>query len=241
MKILDIDQNTEEWEEYRKGKSGGSAFGKMVKVSGRNSDKLSDQFFKLLAERVARPMTPNDYMDRVPDGVTFSWAVRGHILEPEAAKAFEAKTGKILDDGKVWQSDYDENSYVSPDRVIKSPDGKIREAVEIKCLSSENVLKVWWNMQHKEDGESDIWCIPTNDYQAQALKYFMVNDDLETLYWVMYTDLVPGLTLQVLTIKREDVEGEIEMAKKVEKTYLDNLKSAENLLTSHKPFDTMEL
>lgn len=229
MKILDINQNSEEWLEYRKGKSGGSAFGKIYKVNGRTNDGIKDQFFTMLAERVARPMTPNDYMDRVPEGVSFSWAVRGHILEPEAAKAFELKTGKVLDDGKVWASDSDLNSYISPDRVIVSPDGKIREAVEIKCLSSEKVLKVWWDKMHNEY-DTDMWCIPSNEYQAQVLKYFMVNDDLETLYWVLYTDLIPKLELQILEIKRIDIMNWIEDARMVEKRYLETLANAERLL-----------
>lgn len=229
MKVLDIDQNSEEWLEYRKGKSGGSAFGKMYKVNGRTNDGIRDQFFTMLAERVARPMTPNDYMDRVPEGVAFSWAVRGHILEPEAAKAFELKTGKVLSNGKVWASDSDPNSYISPDRVIVSPDGKIREAVEIKCLSSEKVLKVWWDKMHNKY-DTDMWCIPSNEYQAQVLKYFIVNDDLETLYWVIYTDLIPKLELQILEIKRLGILSWIEDARMVEKRYLDTLNEAEKLI-----------
>lgn len=230
MKIIELDQNSEEWLEYRKGKSGGSAFGKLYKVNGRTNETLKDQFFVMLAERVARPMTPNDYLDRMPEGLTFSWAVRGHILEPEAAKAFELKTGKILDDGKVWESDYDPSSYVSPDRVIKSADGKIREAVEIKCLSSEKVLKIWWERRQMKEGQSDFIALPSNEYQAQVIKYFMVNDDLETLYWVVYTDLIPKLELQILKIRRFDIEALIEDAKAVEMMYLATLDRAEKIL-----------
>lgn len=226
MKIVDLDQNSEEWLEYRKGKSGGSAFGKMYKVNGRTNSSLKDQFFTMLAERVARPMTPNDYLDRVPEGVPFSWAVRGHILEPEAARAFEVKYGKILDEGKVWASDYSSNSYVSPDRVITAPDGKIHEAVEIKCLSSEKVLKVWWNKKHLEPDQSDFWAIPSNEYQAQVLKYFMTNEDLDKVYWVVYTDLIPKLELQVLEINRLDVISWIEDAREVEKRYIEELDKA---------------
>ena len=230
MKIIELEQNSEEWLEYRKGKSGGSAFGKIYKVNGRTNETLKDQFFVMLAERVARPMTPNDYMDRVPEGVAFSWAVRGHILEPEAAKAFELETGLILDDGKVWASDYDPSSYVSPDRVIKSSDGKIREAVEIKCLSSEKVLKVWWDRRQLTNGGNDFWALPSNEYQAQVIKYFMVNDDLETLYWVLYTDLIPKLELQILKIKRADIINLVEDAREVEKRYLQTLDEAEKIL-----------
>jgi hypothetical protein len=230
MKIIELDQNSEEWLEYRKGKSGGSAFGKLYKVNGRTNETLKDQFFVMLAERVARPMTPNDYLDRIPEGLTFSWAVRGHILEPEAAKAFELETGKILDDGKVWASDYDPSSYVSPDRVIKSSDGKIREAVEIKCLSSEKVLKIWWERRQMKEGQSDFIALPSNEYQAQVIKYFMVNDDLETLYWVVYTDLIPKLELQILKIRRTDISALIEDAKGVEMMYLATLDRAEKIL-----------
>lgn len=235
MKIVDIDQNSEEWLEFRKGKSGGSAFGKLFKVNGKKNmclkDEVKDQFFVMLAERVARPMTPNDYLDRVPEGIPFSWAVRGHILEPEAAKAFELKYGVILDEGKVWASDDNLNSYVSPDRAITSSDGKIREAVEIKCLSSEKVLKVWWSRRFC----SDFDAIPTNEYKAQVIKYFLVNSDLEKVYWVVYTDLIPSLELQVLEIKRTDIEPYISEAKDTEKLYLGLLDEAEKLLTSHKP------
>jgi hypothetical protein len=230
MKILDLDQNSEEWLEFRKGKSGGSAFGKMYKVDGRTNHKLGDQFFVMLAERVARPMTPNDYYDRVPEGVPFSWAVRGHILEPDAAKAFALKYNKPLSDGKVWTDDKNLASYVSPDRVIISPDGKIREAVEIKCLSSEKVLKIWWGKMNQKEGESDFWIIPTNEYRAQALKYFMINEDLDKLYWVVYTDLIPKLELQVLEINRGEITDWLEDAKEVEKEYLEELEKAEKML-----------
>lgn len=235
MKILDLDQNSDEWLEFRKGKSGGSAFGKLFKVNGKKNicllNEVKDQFFVMLAERVARPMTPNDYLDRVPEGIPFSWAVRGHILEPEAAKAFELKYGVVLDEGKVWASDDSLNSYVSPDRIITSQDGKIREAVEIKCLSSEKVLKVWWNRRFYNDFEA----IPSNEYKAQVIKYFLVNSDLEKVYWVVYTDLIPSLELQVLEIKRANIEPYIMEAKETEELYLGLLDKAEKLLTSHKP------
>jgi hypothetical protein len=230
MRVLDIDQNTEEWEEFRKGKSGGSAFGKMYKINGRSNSELKDQFSVMLAERVSRPMTPNDYMDEIPQGVAFSWAVRGHILEPKAADAFASKYNKTLSEGKIWVSNDTYDSYVSPDRSIVGPDGKIREAVEIKCLSSEKVLKVWWDKQHKEEGTSDFWIIPSNEYQAQAVKYFVVNEDLEKLYWVVYTDLIPWLELVVLDINRQDIADFIKSAGEIERLYLDRLDEAEKML-----------
>lgn len=232
MRVLEIDQNTEEWEEFRKGKSGGSAFYKIFKAGGRSNGSINDQFFKMLAERVARPMTPNDYMDRVPDGVPFSWAVRGHILEEDAAKLFAERYHKNLKPGYVWMSGYDENSYVSPDRAIVNTQGNIREAVEIKCLSSEKVLKIWYERMNMEPEECDFDILPS-EYQSQVLKYFMVNEGLKKLYWVLYTDLIPGLELQVLEINKEDVRPFLDQAVAVEKSWLEELKKCEKMLENY--------
>ena len=95
---------------------------------------------------------------------------------------------------------------------------------------SEKVLKVWWDKQHLTDGGSDFWALPSNEYQAQVIKYFMVNDDLETLYWVVYTDLIPKLELQILEIKRLDIINWVEDARTVEKRYLQTLDEAEKML-----------
>ena len=44
----------------------------------------------------------------------------------------------------------------------------------------------------------------------------MINEDLETLYWVVGTDLIPGLELQVFPVKRADVEDQIREIKAFE-------------------------
>ena len=48
------------------------------------------------------------------------------------------------------------------------------------------------------------------------MKYFVVNEELKKLYFVLYTDVIPGLELQIFEIKREDVAGLIEEAKAYE-------------------------
>ena len=47
---------------------------------------------------------------------------------------------------------------------------------------------------------------------AQVFKYFMENDDLETLHFIVYTDVIPGLELQVFDFKRKDVEDRLSEA-----------------------------
>lgn len=91
-------------------------------------------------------------------------------------------------------------------------------------------IKIWWDTIHLENGESQFNAIPNNLYKAQVLKYFIVNKDLEKLYWVVYTDLIPNLELQVLEVNRTDIEKYIDDAELVEKTYIAMLEKAEELL-----------
>ena len=248
MKVIKLQQNSDEWLEFRKGKSGGSEFKNLwipglplkAKIIERleRENPLSPEdkrctvqelagmlepselaelkleaepkkhFYEIVADRVARPVTPNDYEDRL-NGEPFTMMARGHILEPEAIAAFEEKTGKKVDeDSVVWVSDYDENAYVSPDGAITGKDGKVREACEVKCLSSVEVIKCF-----------DEHCYP-KEYEPQVLKYFMVNEDLETLHFIIFTDLIPGLELQVFDINRNDVEERLAEARAFEKASL---------------------
>ncbi|MBR3263792.1 YqaJ viral recombinase family protein [Candidatus Saccharibacteria bacterium] len=248
MKVIKIQQNSEEWLEFRKGKSGGSEFKNLwipgLPLKSRIIEKLEEEnplspedkkcsvqelagmlepdelaelkletepkkhFYEIVADRVARPVTPNDYEDRL-NGEPFSMMARGHILEPEALAAFEKFTGKNLDkESVVWVSDYDQNAYVSPDAAITSDDGKVREACEVKCLSSAEVIKCF------DEGHYP------KEYEPQVLKYFMVNEDLEILHFIVYTDLIPGLELQIFDIKRDEIADRLIDARAFEKASL---------------------
>lgn len=255
MKVLKIQQNSEEWLEFRKGKSGGSEFkdlwipgyplkSKIIAELEKDGQPLppedkklavadlagmlepeelaelklagepKERFYEIIAERVARPITPNDYIDRL-GGAPFSMMERGHILEPEAIAMFEERTGKKVDDESVvWISDYDDNAYVSPDGVITNKDGKATEAIEVKCLSSAKVVKAFLEKKYPKE------------YAPQVLKYFMVNDDLEVLHFVIYTDVIPGLDIQIFDIKREEMEQQYTEAKVFEKVILQRINKA---------------
>lgn len=258
MKLRKIEQRSEEWHEYRKGKSGGSEFKdlwipglplkvKMVDFLERDGQLLSPEdkktsasvaallepeelaqlklesdpkrkYYEIIADEVARPLTPNDYVDKL-NGREFSMMARGEILEPEAREAFERATGKKLDaDTDIWEDDKNPNIYISPDGYITSKDGKIREAVEIKCLSSWEIIKAWKTGTYPKE------------YEPQALKYFMVNPDLEILHFVLYTDLIPGLEIQIFDIKREEVESRLAEAKAFENAVMALIKKDINAI-----------
>lgn len=230
MRIIKIEQNSEDWLEYRKGKSGGSEF-KNLYIAGlplvsaikakldelqieykktAKADELASlltpealaelklatepkkHYYELIADRVARPITPNDYKDRL-NGQMFSMMTRGHILEPEALALFNETYKTDFKGGdSVWEREDNPNIYISPDGYLEK-DGKITEAIEIKCLSNEETIKAYLTNSYPKE------------YEPQVIKYFVVNEDLEKLHFVMYTDTVPNLELQVFEITREQI------------------------------------
>lgn len=245
MKILDIEQRSQEWLDFHEGRISGSSakdyssvryipkaelvefaqskghdFPKNLTMDNTRAmlteDELNelyanvqinDSIYKLIAQRIAKPINPNDYADRIPDGATYSAMLRGQILEEEARELISEKLGKKIIPGRVWQSE--ENEY-----MICSPDGEFEdetEAVEIKCLDSWKVVKAYYEKH------------PPSEYKPQILQYFVVNDKLKKLYFCMYSDVFsnPDLGLQIFELNREDYKEEIEIVKRVENATLE--------------------
>lgn len=139
-------------------------------------------FYKLIAERIATSPEEENEMER------------GQRLEPEALERFAAETGKKIDTSLIlWVSDENESIAVSPDGVI----GKT-EAVEAKCLSSARHIQAWHTQQ-----------IP-DEYEYQVLQYFIVNEKLKVLHVVFYDPRIPAKDYFVLTVKRADVQAQVD-------------------------------
>nr|DAX83143.1 MAG TPA: Exonuclease [Caudoviricetes sp.] len=244
MKILDLEQRSQEWLDFHEGRISGSSakdyssvryipktelvefaeskgyeFPKNLTMDNIRAmlteDELNelyanvqinDSIYKLIAQRIAKPINPNDYADRL-DGATYSAMLRGQILEEEARELISEKLGKKIIPGRVWQSE--ENEY-----MICSPDGEFEdetEAVEIKCLDSWKVVKAYYEKH------------PPSEYKPQILQYFVVNDKLKKLYFCIYSDVFsnPDLGLQIFELNREDYKEEIEIVKRVENATLE--------------------
>lgn len=245
MKILDIEQRSQEWLDFHEGRISGSSakdyssvryipkaeLVEFAQSKGHDFPKnltmdniramltedelnelyanvqINDSIYKLIAQRIAKPINPNDYADRIPEGATYSAMLRGQILEEEARDLISEKLGKQIIPGRVWQSE--ENEY-----MICSPDGEFEdetEAVEIKCLDSWKVVKAYYEKY------------PPSEYKPQILQYFVVNDKLKKLYFCIYSDVFsnPELGLQIFELNREDYKEEIEIVKRVENATLD--------------------
>lgn len=243
MKILDLEQRSQEWLDFHEGRISGSSakdyssvryipkaelvefaeskgyeFPKNLTMDNIRAmlteDELNelyanvqinDSIYKLIAQRIAKPINPNDYT--LPEGATYSTMLRGQILEEEARELISEKLGKKIIPGRVWQSE--ENEY-----MICSPDGEFEdetEAVEIKCLDSWKVVKAYYEKH------------PPSEYKPQILQYFVVNEKLKKLYFCIYSDVFsnPELGLQIFELNREDYKEEIEIVKRVENATLE--------------------
>lgn len=250
MKILDIEQRSQEWLDFHEGRISGSSakdyssvryipkaeLVEFAKSKGYEFPKnltmdniramltedelnelyanvqINDSIYKLIAQRIAKPINPNDYADRL-DGAAYSAMLRGQILEEEARELISEKLGKRIIPGRVWQSDVNEYMICSPDgEIAESIDEytDIIEAVEIKCLDSWKVVKAYYEKR------------PPLDYEAQIIQYFLVNENLQKLYFCIYSDVFtnPDLGLQIFELKREDYQEKIELTGRVQNATL---------------------
>lgn len=190
MKRLNLEQNTEEWLEWRKGKITGSRLNDIIVKRG-NGRKVG--FYEVIAERLA--VRGDDFESDLE---------RGHALEEHAVRAFEEVTGKkVKRDCGVWVSDENEHIAISPDGEV----GKTG-AVEVKCLSSARHLQAYFEQ-----------VIPT-EYEAQVAQYFIVNEKLKELYFVFYDPRIPAKPLHYILISREEYQEMIDLYRAYEEEAL---------------------
>jgi hypothetical protein len=191
MKTLTF-ENRDEWLSARRGKITGTRL-KDIIVKRGTEKKIG--FFEVLAERLST--------DPYGEAIAETPMERGTRLEPEAIGKWEEDKNVEVDKSLVmWVRDENESIAISPDGFIGDT-----VAVESKCLSSARhieayVKKFIW-------GRSDWEAVP-DDYKEQDIQYFIVNDKLETLYMVFYDPRVTAKEYFCLTIKRADVQEEIE-------------------------------
>ena len=204
MKIIKVSQTNdrEAWLQLRKGKIGGSD-AKKVKPLTRGADRTPAGFWHLLAENLAIQKDGEPEQDR------------GNRLENEALE----RTAKMLKiklelDAGMWVSDVNDNISVSPDSA--EPGDKPTYAAEAKCLDSHNHLQfiVQDRRLLKNDDYNPIDSLKcgTNDFRDQVVQYFVVNEDLQRLYFTLYDDriVLHHLMHYVITVYRQQVEQLIE-------------------------------
>lgn len=198
MKRLNLEQGTEEWHEFRKGKISGTILGDIY--SKRGGRKIG--FYEIIADKLGLEPDDENRMDR------------GLRLEDEAIAIFEEKTGLKVEQDGVCVSDFSDQVINSPDGLIKK-NGKYVGAVEIKCVSPARHLQAVIEQK-----------IPA-EFDSQVIQYFIVNDDLETLYFIFYDPRVPSIPYYMIEVKREEVADKIEFFKQYQ---IDTLKEINEII-----------
>lgn len=197
MRIIDIEQRSDEWKAFREEKISGTKIGKLFSKSRKSGqmfdlEKPSLMFYQILAERLTTGS--NDAISGVEA------MQRGCELEAEAVEIAVAKLGLdgVRTDG-VWQDSDNEHFICSPDAYQDSKTPKW--AMEVKCLSSANHIKAI--VEDEYPGE----------YFSQAINYFLINPDLQVLYFVMYDPRFFSEELQtkIFLVKRHEIEAEIKL------------------------------
>lgn len=194
-------KDREAWLKFREGKITGSKLGDIIVKRGTGK-KLG--FYELLAERLAI----EEDGDETPMD-------RGTRLEGQALEVFAKLTKKkVKNDLVIWVSDADSSIAYSPDGLISD-----REVAEVKCLSSARHLQAYCEQK-----------IP-DDYEEQYVQAFIVNEKLQTLYFVFYDPRVECKPIHWIEVKRKDIEDKIKAYEDYENMVLAELDSWVTKLT----------
>jgi hypothetical protein len=184
--------------------------GRLGKVTGtrlkdlivKRGTKPKKGFYEIIAERVALPPTEENVMER------------GKRLELDAIERFEQETGKKANSDLILIT-RDDNEYIA-----YSPDGIIgdTETIEVKCLNSASHIEAWVTKK-----------IPS-EYDEQVIQPFVVNDKLETLYFVFYDPRMP-IDFFFFTVTREELADKITKAYETQLLALAQIAEIEAQLT----------
>ena len=126
MKILEMEQGTQEWLEARLGCPSGSGFSKLITASGTPSSSAESYINGLIAELVTGESTPMHVTE---------WMQRGTELEPFARMNYELETDREVTEVGFCMHDI-LRCGVSPDGLIGDDGG-----IEIKCPKPSTHVK----------------------------------------------------------------------------------------------------
>lgn len=196
MKIVDIEQGTQQWQEIRRCKVTGT---KLEDVMGTPLARV-----QLIAELIAEEATEQTKFVRPTEEME-----RGTNEEEFAIKLFEEQTGKKFTRGGIWLSDEFDFLAHSPDGSLMKK-GKVVEAVEVKNPDSKTaIFSRLANVIPAEELGLTKSRIPflgvPPDYKWQCVNYFLVNPELERLHFLIHDArfIDPKAKLYVVTIERE--------------------------------------
>jgi len=194
MKIIKFDNDEEGKKEWMDYRIGKIGGSGLKDIITEKGEKKA--FYQLIADRLAIPKDEEDVRDR------------GNRLEVEAIEELEKKINKVfIKDRHIWQREDNESIMVSPDGYLEDE----KEAVEVKCLNSAEHIEALITEEYPKQ------------YRYQALQYFIVNDKLEKLYFVMYEPRLRVSQFIYFEIYRANLEGDIAKYLQYEKDKLEKV------------------
>jgi len=206
MIIYNVIQKTVEWDKLREGRITWTRLKQVMWSSTVQKNLILDLISEVLAPQWDK--FENEAMIR------WSW------MEEEAREFYENKTWEKVEE--IWFCVHDEKWYLwlSPDGFIKK-DWIYKKAIEIKCMWPKNHLK----------------CIIENkipaEYKWQVINYFIVNQDLKELDFIIYNPdiYIEKLQFKIINIKIEDIIKDIQQAEKQLEKFVQKWQEDINLLT----------
>ena len=204
IKLVDVEQRSEDWHKERQGVLTGTGLKSVI-----GTPKVRETYFyEILAERLSTEAnTEESAMDR------------GVRLESEAIEVYKTQTkAQISLIGLVKRKDNKWIGY-SPDGLIEQNNGIYEKDIEVKCLSSAKHLKTFITRQIPEE------------YIAQGIMGFVVNDDLKERDFVFYDPRISKIPFFIITMQRLDYEMEIAEAKLKAEEFINEVNNTlENLI-----------
>lgn len=154
-----------------------------------------EAMYEIIAERLTVGTDDGEYENAMD---------RGLRLEKDAIKEFEFETGKSVEVTGFCEDDEDPMICNSPDGLIP----KENAAIEVKCMGGKNHVKMWLTNE-----------VP-DEYEWQVVQYFVLNKELQTLYFIGYNPDIPRHPLHVIEVKREEIAEKITKARVSQKEFL---------------------
>jgi len=198
MKIHNVAQGTGEWLRLRLGMITGTRLKSVM--GGKQAQKTL--VYELVAEQLSGRA---EELYRTP---AMQW---GTDHEAEAVELYEEQTGVKTEEVGFCVSKKMTYLGLSPDRLIKRGK-KYVKGVEVKCPSTKVAVK------YRAEGG-----IPS-EYKWQVINYFLVCEDMQELDFVVYDPRIirPELKLHIATVTREDLQEDIDAAKKRLESFRDD-------------------
>lgn len=244
VKVLQIPQNTPDWETFKQGKSGGSSFKdlyssrditKAVAVEYLQSKgveidpkaKAGEVLEMLTAEDIGKLKSLGDKKD------AFYKLAAGRLarkINPEDyEERLDGKKFSMMERGHILEPDaiteFEKRNKVKVDKesiVWQRDDNEYSILSPDGVVGKDRAVEIKCLEAHRMIRAFDENTYPA-EFHGQIVKYMLTNENIDVVCFVMYTDVMPSLPYLQFDIKRSDIEQDIIEYKAFEDSILEQV------------------